>query len=96
MESVAVKICQGIVLGLYDVRTTDGDGALGWAPDFPMDAAASTVSMLVNLFPADERRAAGRRIITGLEQKVDDWAEMLERVVERTASSVKTGVRRRR
>ncbi len=98
MEAVAVKICQGIVVGLYDVRTTGSDDALGWAPDFPQGAATSTVSMLVKLFPADERRAAGRRIIAGIERKVDDWVEMLEWVVDQTVakSSVKSGVRKRR
>jgi hypothetical protein len=68
LEPAAEKICQGIVLGLHKVHNTNTDGALGWAPDFPAEAAARTVSALVELYPRNRRMAAGKRIFAGLEQ----------------------------
>ncbi len=51
MKPAAEKICQGIVLGLHEADGTNSDGALGWAPDFPAEAAAWSLSFLLELYP---------------------------------------------
>ena len=86
MKPAAEKICQGIVIGLHEVDGTNSDGALGWAPDFPAESAAWSLSILLELYPQGQRRAAGKRIIRGVERKVDSWVEMLERVVDESAT----------
>lgn len=86
MKPAAEKICQGIVLGLHEADGTNSDGALGWAPDFPAEAAAWSLSLLLELYPQGQRRSAGNRVIRGVEEKADSWVEMLERVVSRLAT----------
>jgi hypothetical protein len=87
LEPAAQMLCRGVVTGLYNVRNTKSDGALGWAPDFPAEAAAQTVSNLVELYPRNRRRAAARRIIAGVEKEAEEWLEMLYRAVEPAISS---------
>ena len=87
MGRPAERICQGIVLGLYRVRSTNSDGALGWAPDFPAESAAYAISTLVELYPPSRRLAVGRRLISAVEPSVEEWVEMLHRVVDPVASS---------
>ena len=89
MRPAAEKICQGIVLGLHEVDGTNSDGALEWVPDFPAEAAAKSLSLLLELYPQRQRRAAGRRIIRGVEGvegEADNWVGRLERVVNRSAA----------
>jgi hypothetical protein len=44
LETEALEICKGVVLGLYRLRKeTKGDGLIGWAEDFPAETAAYTV-----------------------------------------------------
>jgi hypothetical protein len=82
LEPAAQMLCRGVVTGLYNVRNTKSDGALGWAPDFPAEAAAQTVSNLVELYPRNRRRAAAKRIIAGVEKEAEEWLEMLYRAVQ--------------
>jgi hypothetical protein len=86
MRRAAEKICQGIVLGLHEVDGTDSDGALGWVPDFPAEAAANSLSLLLELYPQRQRRATGQRIIRGVEEEAGNWVERLERVMDRSAT----------
>ena len=85
-RTAAEKICQGTVLGLHETNETNSDGALGWAPDFPAEAAAWTLSLLLEAYPQSQRRAAAKRIIGGVEEEADSWVEMLERAVNRSAT----------
>ena len=86
LKPAAEKTCQGIVIGLHEVDGTNSDGALGWASEFPAEAAAWSLSILLELFPRSRRRAAGNRVIRGVEEKADSWLEMLERVVSRSTT----------
>jgi hypothetical protein len=87
MRPAAEKMCQGIVLGLHQVDGTNSDGALEWAPDFPAEAAATSLSLLRELYSQSQRRAAGQRVVRGVEEEADSWVEMLERVVDRSATT---------
>ncbi len=74
-ETAAVETCRGIVVGLYRVRGKNPDAVLGWAEDFPVEAAAQAVSIL---------SAAGRgsrrwSLPSEIEQEVPDWASRIER-----------------
>jgi hypothetical protein len=44
LHEEAFEICKGIVLGLYQCRDSSGDEFLGWAEDFPAEAAGSAVA----------------------------------------------------
>jgi hypothetical protein len=43
LEDQARQFCQGILLGLYRVRDGSENDILGWAPDFPGEAAANVL-----------------------------------------------------
>ena len=67
-EAAAVATCRGIVLGLYRCRGQTTDKVLGWAEDFPGEAAGEAIGMLTRLRGAKGRgawrlppRAHGRR-----------------------------------
>jgi len=85
----AEKICQGIVLGLREADGSNSDGALGWAPDFPAEAAAWSLSLLLELYPQRLRQATGNRVIKAVEEQAGEWVEMLERVVRESAKKKK-------
>jgi mannose/cellobiose epimerase-like protein (N-acyl-D-glucosamine 2-epimerase family) len=95
MKPAAEKICQGIVLGLHVADGTNSDGALEWTPDLPAEAAAWSLSILLELYPSGQRRAAGERIIRGVEEHVEDWVEMLQRVVGEAATKKRRKRRQR-
>jgi hypothetical protein len=82
MESAAEMLCQGVVLGLYRVEKSGGNEVVDCAPDFPLETAAYTVSTLVKMYLKSRRRAGGRRIIEGVEQRCGEWVNVLQRVVE--------------
>ncbi len=44
LDEEACEICKGIVLGLYQCRNASGDEFLGWASDFPGEAAGNAVA----------------------------------------------------
>src|SRR5271157_4905766 len=44
LHDEALEICKGIVLGLYQCRDSGSDEFLGWAEDFPAEAAGSVVA----------------------------------------------------
>ncbi len=74
-EAAAIETCRGIVVGLYRVRGKNSDAVLGWAEDFPLEAASQTLSIL---------RAAGRAsrrwsLPKEVEQEVPAWASSLAR-----------------
>lgn len=44
LDGEAFEICKGIVLGLYECRDAGGDEFLGWAEDFPAEAAGNAIA----------------------------------------------------
>lgn len=44
LDEEAFEICKGIVLGLYQCRDARGDEFLGWAEDFPAEAAGNAIA----------------------------------------------------
>ena len=91
MKQAAEMVCQGIFLGLHKVEGTIKDGALAWAPDFTAEAAGWPMSLLLELYPQRQRRAAGSRIVQAIGEHADDWIEMLGRVVDEAALAKRRG-----
>ena len=85
LERGALEICKGVVLGLYRVRGTRGDEFLGWAEDFPAEAAADAVRVLAG---GNQKGVGGTRRARPhfgeefVEQHVPEWNDLIARVVE--------------
>lgn len=86
MEAEALEICKGVLLGLYCIRDLRGDEVLGWAPDFPAEAAAEAVRTWGARAPT---RGAGRSKRACLPQEfvdeyIAEWGGLLARALERS------------
>ena len=80
-SDAAVMMCRGIVAGLYRAKDVPSDGALGWAPDFPVEEARHVVSELLRAIPDQTRDAIRARFLEAIVADAPDWAEMLTRAV---------------
>lgn len=58
LDAEAFEICKGIVLGLYQCRDASGDEFLGWASDFPEEAAGNVVADWIG---AGKQGASGKQ-----------------------------------
>jgi hypothetical protein len=78
-EAAATATCAGIVLGLY---RCDGnsDQVLGWAVDFPAEAAGNAVATLAGESAARHRRTW--RLGDAILDQVPRWASMIGRASE--------------
>lgn len=81
----AEALCVGIVQGLYQARTVESDGALGWAVDFPAEEAGFVVKEFLKGCRASSREAAKANLMRALTERTPEWAEDLERAAERGA-----------
>jgi hypothetical protein len=80
-EAAAVATCRGIVLGLYRCRGQTTDKVLGWAEDFPGEAAGEAIGTLTRLRGVKGRGAW--RLPPGLTAEVPEWAELIGRAARR-------------
>jgi len=76
-EAAATETCTGIVSGLYRCRGRGTDRLLGWAEDFPADAAGQAVAALARESAARHRRSW--RLPDAVVDQVPDWAAMIGR-----------------
>jgi hypothetical protein len=88
LEAEALEICRGLVLGLYRLSERKGGDVLGWAPDFPAEAAGNALkSWYVG---ADEpksrdiRRKTRPPVPQDLLSMVPKWIPMIERLLKET------------
>jgi hypothetical protein len=81
LAAEALETCKGILLGLYRIRGLKGDEFLGWAPDFPEEAAAQAVSGLAGRDAPKATRAAARPRLDGafLDKNLPEWRELIAR-----------------
>jgi len=76
LESEALEICKGLVLGMYRCRDEDDGDVLQWASDFCLDTAARAVETLRR-----SRRPKGTprrsRALPGdfVDEFISDWAD---------------------
>jgi hypothetical protein len=88
LEKEALEVCKGIVLGLYRVRNETENDVLGWATDFPAEAAGDAVAgwlsgggqKAAGGSPASKRRVFPQEF---MDAHVPEWRESLQRVVAR-------------
>ena len=81
-EAAAVETCRGIVLGLYRCRGQATDKVLGWAEDFPAEAAGEAVGTLLGPRGTKGRRAW--RLPAAFTTEVPEWAALIERAARRS------------
>ncbi len=77
LETEALELCQGILLGLYQVRDGAGNDVLGEAPEFPDESAA----YVVGLWTGKDGVKTGRHRTIPTEfvrQQVPEWEWILE------------------
>lgn len=88
LKAQALEICKGIVLGMYRVRKETNDGVLGWAPDFPAEAAADAVGSWRGGVAKREATKRGPRTPPEFPQDfvarfVPEWDSLIGRMLRR-------------
>jgi hypothetical protein len=61
LEAEALEICKGLVLGCYRLSEPAGGDVLGWAPDFPGEAAGNALEVWYTGTDGPKSRAARRK-----------------------------------
>ncbi len=84
----ALEICKGVLLGLYRIRRVKGDEFLGWAEDFPTEAAADAVSTWAGGQDRKEAKGTSRRERPVFPKQfvadhVPEWDDLVARALER-------------
>jgi hypothetical protein len=88
LNEEAFEICKGIVLGLYQCRNASGDEFLGWAEDFPAEAAGNAVADWIG---AGKQGASGsqpekNRVLLlrkFVDKHVPEWQWISQQVAEK-------------
>lgn len=89
LETEALELCQGLVLGLYRVAHGKGAALVEWAPDFPAEAAARAIETWGTggqSRKASERGARRPRPPfpqAFIDRCVPDWRDMVSRILSR-------------
>jgi hypothetical protein len=82
----AEAICEGIVVGLYRARNVNSDGALGWAPDFPVEQAGQVIQEYLRPAASTSKSIASQSFLEHLATRVPEWSEMIHRAVNQSAN----------
>ena len=82
-EAAAEATCAGIVLGLYRCLGKSSDQLLGWAEDFPAEAAANAVTTLTRESKAKHKRCW--RLPDSIVAQVPEWAGLIGRASKRAS-----------
>lgn len=81
----AEAICVGIVEGLYRARSVNSDGALGWAPDFPIEHAGHVFQEFLRSSAPAAKLAAWKPLLETLAARGPEWTDMLRRAADPSA-----------
>jgi hypothetical protein len=88
LEAESLEVCKGMVLGLYRLSKREGGDVLGWAPDFPAEAAGNALEVWSTGAGDPKSRNIGRKKHPSLPQDflrmVPNWIPMIERVGKET------------
>ena len=88
LEAEALEICKGVVLGCYRLSEREGGDVLGWAPDFPGEAAGNALEVWYRGAGDPKKREHGRGKRAALPPDflslVPKWIPMIERVTKET------------
>ncbi len=84
LEAEALEICQGLVLGCYRLSQREGGDVLGWAPDFPAEAAGNALEVWYSGTDTPQRGETQGKKRTPLPpdflNRVPQWIPLIERV----------------
>lgn len=88
LHEQALETCKGIVLGLYEARDCTADEFLGWASDFPAEAAGGAVASWISGAGPKAAEATGQRLVFEdfIQNHAAEWREMLGRVLRKEES----------
>jgi len=81
LKAEALEICKGLVLGCYRLGDHEGGDVLGWAPDFPAEAAGTALQVWCTQSADSTRRPArGKRspLPSDFLCMVPNWFSMIE------------------
>jgi hypothetical protein len=86
LDEDALEICKGIVLGLYHCRDARGDEFLGWAEDFPSEAAGNAVAEWISAGRqgASHKQPGPNRVLLlreFVDKHVPEWQWISKQVV---------------
>ncbi len=88
IEAEALEICKGLVLGCYRLSEREGGDVLGWASDFPAEAAGHVLEVWYTGGDDPKNRKRGERKRPSLPPDflslVPKWVPMIERVGKET------------
>ena len=88
LEAEALEICKGMVLGLYRLSEREGGDVLGWAPDFPAEAAGNALEFWHAGADEPKRREVRQKTRPPFPQDflsmVPKWIPMIERILKET------------
>ena len=88
LEAEALEICKGLVLGCYRLSERAGGDVLGWAPDFPAEAAGHALEAWCTGGDDPKNRQGGERKRSSLPADflslIPKWVPMIERVAKET------------
>lgn len=88
LKAEALEICKGLVLGCYRLAEREGGDLLGWASDFPAEAAGNAVEVWYSGVDDSKSRDSGRRRRPSLPPDflsiVPKWIPMIQRVWKET------------
>jgi hypothetical protein len=86
LEAEALEICKGMVLGLYRLSERQGGDVLGWAPDFPAEAAGNALEFCHAGAGEPKSRGIRQETRPPLSQDflsmVPKWIPMIERILK--------------
>jgi hypothetical protein len=82
LKAEALEICKGLVLGCYRLGEREGGDVLGWAPDFPAEAAGNALEVwYTQLADRKGRPTRGKKrspLPSDFLSMVPNWISMIE------------------
>jgi hypothetical protein len=88
LEAEALEICKGMVLGFYRLSEREVGDVLGWAPDFPAEAARNALVVWLAGTNDPKNRNKRRKNCPPLPpdflSMVPKWIAMIESILEET------------
>jgi hypothetical protein len=83
LEAEALEICKGLVLGCYRLSEHEGGDVLGWASDFPAEAAGNALEIWHTGGDNSKGRGGRRKehppLSADFLSMVPNWIPMIER-----------------
>ena len=88
LEEAAFEMCKGIVLGLYNCRDSGEGELLGWAEDFPAEAAGNAMAECFAKRSSGPRLASIHESVVRqfVDQYVPEWQWISKQISDHTRS----------